>query len=153
LSSQDPKSNLKRLERLLEVRQTFVSAAETRVKQAERQVMAMENAAETAARKIHDTRAAMACVQRTTGDQLQSFEKYIRLLIAQAEQAQQALEAARRELDMRRAEWTEAMREQKIIERMRERRFQEWQRYEDVEDRKAVDENSVVRYVRARINP
>jgi flagellar export protein FliJ len=115
--------------------------------------MAMENAAETAARKIHDTRAAMACVQRTTGDQLQSFEKYIRLLIAQAEQAQQALEAARRELDMRRAEWTEAMREQKIIERMRERRFQEWQRYEDVEDRKAVDENSVVRYVRARINP
>jgi flagellar export protein FliJ len=143
---------LRRLERLLEVRQTYVSAAETRVKQAERQVAAMENATEAVARKIHDTRSEGACAKRTTGDQLQSVEKYIRLLIAQAEQAQFALEAAKNDLDVRRAEWTEAMREQKIIERMRERRFQEWQRYDEVENRKTVDENSIVRYVRARIN-
>src|SRR5438552_4060271 len=108
------KSDLKRLERLLQIRQTYVSVAEAGVKAGEGEVRQLEAADTKAAQTIQDTRAEIAYRQTTTGHELQSGEEYIRALQDRRKVIQQSLENANSKLAERRSEWTEAMREEKI---------------------------------------
>jgi len=62
----------------------------------------------------------------------------------------QSLEKANINLEQRRKEWTEAMREQKIIEKVQERRLHQWERQDDAAGQKSQDEMSVGRFVRTR---
>jgi hypothetical protein len=43
------------------------------------------------------------------------------------------------------------MKEQKVIEKLQERRLHQWEREDDVANRKAQDDVSIGRYVRTRI--
>jgi flagellar export protein FliJ len=145
------KGSLKRLERLFQIRQTYVSVAEAGVKQAEGEVRRLESADAQVAGNIQDTQAGIAYLQSATGNDIQNGEKYIHALQQQRKVIQQSLETATSNLEQRRGEWTEAMRDQKIIEKLQERRLHQWEREDDVANQKSQDDVSVGRYVRTRI--
>jgi len=144
------KDRVKRLERLLQIRETYVSVAESNVKQAEVEVHKLENAGNQVDGQIHDTRAGIAYLETATGQQIQSSEKYIFALQKQQKQIGQSLEKAATNLERRRGQWTEAMREQRIVEKVQERRLHQWRRDDDVAIQKSQDENFIARYVRSR---
>src|SRR5438552_17903874 len=145
------KGSLKRLQRLSQIRQTYVSVAEAGVKQAEGEVRRLETADTEVAVNIQDTQAGIAYLQTATGQDIQNGEKYIQALQQQRKTIQLSLEKATGNLEQRRGEWTEAMREQKIIEKVQERRLHQWEREDDVANQKSQDDVSVGRYVRTRI--
>jgi flagellar export protein FliJ len=146
----DLKASLKRLERLFQIRETYVSVAEAGVKQAEGEVRKLEAADTEVAGQIQHSKAEIAYLQTATAHGLQTGEKYISALETHRKAIRQSLEKAAGKLDERRREWTEAMREQKIIEKMQERRLHQWVREDDVANQKTQDDASVGRYVRAR---
>jgi flagellar export protein FliJ len=145
------KSSLKRLERLAEIRETYVTAAEAGVKQAEGEVRRLEAAKDVVAGHIQDTQAGIAYLQTATGRDLQSGDTYIQALKRQRKLLQQSLEKAANNLETRRQEWTEAMRQQKIVSKLQERRLQQWEREDDADQQKSQDDTSIARYVRSRL--
>ena len=145
------KESLKRLERLFQIRQTYVSVAEAGVKNAEREVRKLEADETRVTGNIQDTRAGIAYLQTATGHDLHSGEKYISALEMQRKQIHQSLEKAEGNLEERRGEWTEAMREQRIIEKLQERRLHQYEREDDVEAQKSQDDITIARYVRTRL--
>lgn len=147
----DLKANLKRLERLVQIRETYVSVAEAGVKSAEAEVRKLEAADNEVAGNIQHTQAGIAYLESASGSDLQIGENYIRALQLQRKLIRQSLEKATGNLEQRRHEWTEAMRERKIIEKMQERRLQQWEREDDVANQKTQDDATVGRYVRTRI--
>jgi len=144
------KASLKRLERLVQIKETYVSVAEANVKSAEGEVRQLEAAENEIAGNIQHTQAEIAYLQTATGHDVQSGENYIRLLEGQRKLVQQSLEKATTNLEQRRGEWTEAMREQKIIEKVQERRLHQWERQDDAAGQKSQDEISIGRFVRTR---
>ena len=151
--NKDGKPGLKRLERLFRIRETYVSVAEASVKHAEGELHGLQAAHSEVAGKIESTRAGIAYLQTATGHDLQTGEKYIQVLQKQHRLIQQSLEKATGSLEQRRREWTEAMREQKIIEKMQERRLHQWERDDNVANQKRQDDVSVGRHVWKRLNP
>jgi flagellar export protein FliJ len=144
------KNTLKRLERLVQIRQTYVTAAEAGVKQAEHAVRRLEAADREVAGNIRITQAGIAYLQTATGRDVQSGERYIKALETQRKLIQLSLEKATGNLEQRRQEWTEAMREQKIAAKLQERRLHQWERADDKAEQKSQDDASITRYVRAR---
>ena len=144
------KAVLKRLERLAHIKQTYVSVAEANVKNAEGEVRQLETAESKMTGHIQDTQAEIAYLQSATGHDLQSSERYIQALELQRRLIRQSLEKANVNLQQRRNEWTEAMREQKIVEKVQERRLHQWERQDDAAGQKSQDEMSVGRFVRTR---
>ena len=144
------KSGVKRLERLVHIRQTYVSVAEAAVKQAEAEVQRLEKADSELAGNIQTTQAGIAYLQTATAGQVQADEKYIQALTEQRKAIRQSLAVATSNLEKRRLEWTEAMKEQRIIEKLKERRLHQWEREADVANQKTQDDVSIGRYVRTR---
>ena len=144
------RASLKRLDRLVQIKETYVSVAEANVKQAEGEVRRLETVENEIAGNIQHTQAEIAYLRTATGHDVQSGEKYIRSLEVQRKLIQQSLEKATSNLEQRRSEWTEAMREQRIIEKVQERRLHQCERDDDVTNQKSQDEVSVGRYVRTR---
>lgn len=145
------KGSLKRLERLFHIRQTYVSVAEAGVKQAEGEVRRLENADQETAGNIQHTQAGIAYLKTASGNDIQTSEKYIQALKQQRKLIHQSLETATTNLVQRRSEWTEAMKEQKIIEKLQERRLHQSEREDDVANQKSQDDAFIGRYVRTRI--
>ena len=146
----EQRASLKRLERLVHIKQTYVSVAEANVKSAEGEVRRLETAEQEITGNIQDTQAGIAYLQTATGQEVQSGENYIKSLELQRKVVQKSLERATSNLEQRRSEWTEAMREQKIMEKVQERRLHQCERDDNVADQKSQDEMSVGRYVRSR---
>ena len=144
------KSHLKRLERLFQIRQTYVTVAEAGVKTAEGEVRKLEVADDQVAGTIQHTQAEIAYRQTASGHDLQTGEKYIQALQTQRKTIQLSLEKATGNLEQRRRDWTEAMREQKVVEKMQDRRLHQWEHADSVEIQKQQDDASVGRYVRTR---
>jgi flagellar export protein FliJ len=144
------KGSLKRLERLFQIRQTYVSVAEAGVKEAEGEVRRLETADTEVTGNIQHTQAGIAYLQTATGQDIQNSEKYIQALQHHRKIIRQSLEKAAGNLEQRRGEWTEAMREQKIIEKVQERRLHQWERADDVANQKLQDDVSIGHYVRTR---
>jgi flagellar export protein FliJ len=149
----ETRRSLDRVERLVGVRQTYVTAAEAAVREAEVLVRYFEEAAETIARQIQQTREGIAYLKSLSGHEVQTREKHILSLNFKARQIAQDLEKAVQMLDKRRAEWRETMKDKKIVERVQERRLQEWERSVDVLEQKQVDEMSVGRHARNQSCP
>lgn len=146
------KASLKRLERLVQIKQTYVSVAEANVKTAEGEVRQLETDEQKIIGTIHDTQARIAYLQTATGQEVQSGEGYIKALELHRKAVQQSLVTATTNLEKRRGEWTEAMREQKIIEKVQERRLHQCERDDEVANQKSQDEMTVGRFVRNRQN-
>jgi flagellar export protein FliJ len=144
----ETRRSLDRIERLVDVRQTYVTAAEARVKEAEAVVRYFENEAATNARQAQQTREEIVYLTTLAAHQVQAREKHILSLNFKARQIAQDLEKAVQMLEKRRAEWRETMKEKKIVERLQQRRSQQWQHSVDVMQQKQVDEMSVGRFAR-----
>ena len=144
------KDSLKRLGRLAQIKQTYVSVAEANVRNAEGEVRHLESAECKLTGNIQVKQAEIAHFQTATGHDVQSGERYIQALELQRRLIRQSLEKANLNLEQRRQEWTEAMREQKIVEKVQERRLHQWERQDDVADQKSQDEISIGRFVRTR---
>jgi len=144
------RASLKRLDRLVQIKETYVSVAEANVKQAEGEVRQLETAENEITGNIQHTQAEIAYLRTARGHDVQSGEKYIQSLELKRKLIQQSLEKATSNLEQRRGEWTEARREQKIIEKVQERRLHQCERDDDVTNQKSQDEISVGRYVRTR---
>jgi flagellar export protein FliJ len=144
----EARRSLDRIERLVEVRQTYVNAAEAAVKEAEGMVRYFEDELQNNARQIQQVREEIAYLKTLTGHQIQAREKQILSLGIRARQIAQDLEKAEQLLEQRRAEWRETMKDKRIVERLQERRLQEWQRSVDVLEQNQVDEMSVGRHAR-----
>ena len=144
------KASLKRLERLVQIRDTYVDAAEAGVKQAERELRGLEAAEREVAGNIQQVQAGIAYLKTATGHDVQVDDRYIQALSRQRKQLQQLLEKAADNLEHRRREWTEAMREQKIAAKLQERRLHQWEREGDTAQQKSQDDDAIARYVRTR---
>jgi flagellar export protein FliJ len=144
----ETRRSLDRIERLVEVRQTYVTAAEAAVREAEVLVRYFEEEAEKIARLIQQTREEIAYLKTLSGHEIQAREKHILSLNFKARQIAKDLEKAVQMLETRRAEWRETMKDKKIVERVQERRQQEWKHSVDVLAQKQADEMSVGRYAR-----
>ena len=144
------KSSLKRLERLVQIKETYVSVAEANVKQAEGKVRQLESAEQEIDGNIQNTQAGIAYLKTATGQEVQSGEKYIQALEVHRKLIHRSLVDATTNLEQRRSEWTEAMRDKKIIEKVQERRLHQCERADDVANQKLQDEMTVGRFVRER---
>jgi flagellar export protein FliJ len=144
------KASLKQLKRLVHIRDTYVSAAESGVKQAEEHVRSLEAADSAASGNIQRTRAEIAYRQTTTGRDVHNDARYLQAQENQRELIRQSLEMATGKLEQRRKEWTEAMREKKIVAKLQERRLHQFEREDDVAQQKAQDDAFAARYVRTR---
>jgi flagellar export protein FliJ len=148
----DQQQRLHRIDRLAEVRQSYVTAAEGRVREAEQHVRLCEEAAEHTDRQIRLVREEIAYLDHSSGAEIQNRERYVFTLHVRARQAREMLDKARKVLDSRRHEWREARRDQMVIEKVQERRLQEWQHSVNVADQKDVDEMTVARHARNQFN-
>ena len=146
------KASLKRLERLVHIRQTYVSVAEAGVKQAESEVRRLEAQELEVAGNIQRTQEGIAYLETATGHDVQAGERYIHALEKQRQLIQQSLEKAHSNLEQRREEWTEAMREEKIATKLQERRLHQWEREGDVSQQKSQDDAFIARFVRSRLD-
>jgi flagellar export protein FliJ len=144
----ETRRSLDRIERLVGVRQTYVTAAEAAVREAEVLVHYFEDEAAKNARLIQQTREEIAYLKTLSGHEIQAREKHIFSLNFKARQIAQDLDKAVQLLEKRRAEWRETMKDKKIVERVQERRKQEWKRSIDVLEQKQADEMSVGRFAR-----
>lgn len=144
----ETRRSLDRIERLVEVRQTYVAAAEAAVREAEVLVRYFEEEAENVVRQIQQTREEIAYLKTLSGHEIQTREKHIFSLNFRARQIAQDLEKAAQMLETRRAEWRETMKDKKIVERVQERRLHDWKHSIDVLEQKQVDEMSVGRFAR-----
>ena len=145
------KASLERLERLVHLRQTYVSVAEAGVKQAEGEMRRLESANNELTGNIRATQAGIAHLQSSTGQAVQISERYMRALEYQRKLIQQSLVKATTNLDLRRSEWTEAMREEKIVAKLQEHRVHQSVREDDAVQQKSQDDASISRYVRTRL--
>ena len=91
---QSRNANLKRLDRLVRIRQTYSAVAETDLKQADSEVRRLEAADDETVGNIQDTRAEIAYLQSTSGHDLQRTENYIRALTRQRQIIHRSLETA-----------------------------------------------------------
>src|SRR6185295_17351300 len=146
----EARRSLDRIERLVELRQTYVTAAEAAVREAEMMVRYFEEQAQENARQIQQGREEIAYLKNLTGHDIQTRERHILGLEVRAKQIVQDVEKAEQFLEKRRGEWRETMRDKKIVERVQERRLHEWQRSVDVMQQKQVDEMSVGRHARTK---
>lgn len=147
----DSKRKLQRTEKLAEIRQVFVKAAEAALHEAEARVHHLEESAAANAALIQQVRQENAYANCFSTEAIQNSERYIQKLKLKSEEILQNIEKARRMADIRRGEWREAMRARKIIDNVQERRLHEWQHRMDVEQQKSADEMTIGRYVRNRI--
>ena len=145
------KASLKRFERLAELHRTYVAVAEAGVKQAQGEVQRLEAVDHEVAGNIRHTQAGMAYLKTAAGHDLHRRERYLQALEKQRKLVQLSLETANSNLEQRRREWTEAMREQKIAAKLQERRLHQRKREADAAQQKSQDDASIARYVRTRL--
>jgi flagellar export protein FliJ len=153
LNSQELKFNLRRLERLSEVRRAFVAAAEAGYREVEQQVRSLESATEEVTRRINAAQENMFQTQRTTSDEILTRENFIRRLRTRAAELQRELDEANDLMETRRAEWTEAKREQRIVEQLHEKRMRDWKRHDDASKQNTDDDTAISRHARRLRNP
>jgi flagellar export protein FliJ len=144
----EQKEKLRRIERLVGIRQSYLTAAEGRVREAEQQVRLREEIAAEKDGQIRQTQAEIAHLDHSTGASIQNRERYIFGLLVRARQAHEALEKARIVLEGRQREWRECLREQKVIMKVQERRLLEWRHIINVTDQRQIDEMTVAQYAR-----
>jgi len=144
----EQKEKLRRIERLVGIRQSYLTAAEGRVREAEQQVRLRAESAAEKDGQVRQAQAEIAYLDHSTGASIQNRERYIFGLLLRARQAHEALEKARIVLEGRQREWRECLRDQKVIMKVQERRLLEWRQIIDVTEQRQVDEMTVAQHAR-----
>jgi flagellar export protein FliJ len=130
-----------------------VAAAEAGYREVEQQVRSLESATEEVTRRINAAQENMFQTQRTTSDEILTRENFIRRLRTRAAELQRQLDEANDLMETRRAEWTEAKREQRIVEQLHEKRMRDWKRHDDASKQNTDDDTAISRHARRLRNP
>lgn len=144
------RADVKRLDRIAAIRGTIASAAEARLREAEVRVREVELQDSIIVRQIQLIRAEITQIPSMTGQEIQQNERFIQRLNKQRAATLQMLENARKIVRERQAEWMEARREQRIIDRLQEKRLLEWQRQQEIARQKNADDNFIGKIVREK---
>jgi len=144
----EERRGLRRMERLVDVRQTFVTAAEAVVREAEGMVRYFEGEIRENERQILHAREENAYFRDSESAVISARERYIVSLQERGRRLAQDLVKATQLLEKRRADWRETLKARKTVETVKERRLQEWTRSVDVADQKRVDEMTIGKHVR-----
>jgi flagellar export protein FliJ len=139
--SGDLKPRIKRLRRLLDLRETLSDAAEAGVRESEQQVRNLEAAKRTLEENIRDARTEASKSQTLSGHRLRVVERFVESLERRSASAQYNIEKTTAVLERRRSDWVEALRQQRIVERSLKRRSLEWQRLDDASTQKLLDDS------------
>jgi flagellar export protein FliJ len=138
------------LGRVASIRETMASVAEARLREAENVVRELEREDDALVRQIAETRAEIAQRKSLVVAHIHQANRYVEIVEKRRAFLAQQIEKAKQIVLERQREWIEARREHRIIERVQERRLQEWQRAKDIELQKAADEAFIAKLVRAR---
>ncbi len=144
------RTDVKRLDRIAAIRGTIASAAEARLREAELRVREVELQDSVIVRQILLIRAEITRIPSITGQAILQNDRFIQRLNKQRAATLQMLENAKKIVDERQAEWIEARREQRIIERLQEKRLLEWQRQQEIARQKDADDNFIGKIVREK---
>ena len=149
--SDDLRSSIKRLGRIVEVRHTYTTVAEAAFREAEGHVNRLIQADAEMERQIQAVRAEIAHSQGMTGRDVQGNEKYIEGLEFKRRKILQSIEKAKSFVEEKRTEWVERLRDERVIEKVQERRLHEWEREEELLKQKAMDDAFIGRFVRTHL--
>ena len=144
----EARQHLERLGRILNVRQIAVDEAEGLVRECEFQIQRLETQRDSEESRIRQTMEEFAHVDGRTGLGLQRSEKAIQAGRDYIARILQDVDELRVQLVDHRARWTEARREFKTVEKLRERQLHEMSRKENVLMQKMIDEVSISRHWR-----
>jgi len=129
------------------MRNNLANLAEARVREAEARVRDIIAEDEGLAREIQTHNAAR---ETLAGSEIQINERHLETLRKKRKSLIQNLENAKAKLVQMNAEWVQALREQKVTERVQARRMREWQRDENNSRPKSVDELTLSPILRSR---
>jgi flagellar FliJ protein len=149
--SSELKSSIERLARVVDVRRTYTTVAEAAYRDAESQVARLLQADEELERQIQVVRAEIAQSSNLAIGDIQVQEKFIEALGIKRKKIQQTLEKAKANLEEKRLAWIEARRDERAIEKVRERRLQEWEREQELAKQQLMDDLFIGRLVRSRL--
>ena len=143
------KPAIKRLKRLLQVRETLSNAAEAALRESEHEVHRLNTAQEVIAGNIRGVRAETAYSESFTVNRVQLAETYIKSLEIGGIKVRQELEKADKILERRRIDYVHALSQQRITEKILEQRLHESQRIDDIATQKAMDDSHLGKMVRS----
>jgi flagellar export protein FliJ len=140
------RSKIQRLARIVGIRQIAVDQAEARVRQAEVEVGRYQDRLRIEEGKIRQAMEQFAQPGLKSGIDLKQSDAAAGAGEIRALRIRQDIEKAELRLNERRAEWTEARREQKTVEKLRERKLHKAVREEETLMQKVMDEIAITRY-------
>ena len=144
----ETRDRIKRLGRLIDVRQIAVDQAEVRVRQSEADVRRYEDRLRSEECKIRQAMEQFAEPAVKCGIDLQQSEAAAEAGRIRSRKIRQDIENAGVRLKECLQEWTEARRERKTVEKLRERKLHKAVREEETIMQKLMDETSISRYRR-----
>ena len=147
----ETKQSLNRLDRLMSIRQIAVDAGEARVRESERDIGRLEGRLEEEAGTIRLAMEEFSQPGVFSAQGLQRREKFVEAAEIRSRRIRQDIEKATTKLEERKVALREALKEKKIVEKLRERQLQQAEREESAMMQKMSDETSLVRHVRNRV--
>ena len=142
----ESRQKIKRLDRIIEIRQIAVDAAEAQVRRSEGEVRRYQDRLEAEEGKIRQAMEEFAHPMGKSGIDLKQCEAAAEAGRIRSRNVGQDIEKAEARLEERRQEWTEAGRARKTVEKLRERRLHRAVREEEMLMQKITDETSIIRY-------
>lgn len=148
----DGRQKIERLTRLVDLRQISVEECERQVRNAELRQARAEKRLGDERGNFDRLQAAFSHPQARTGLDLRQTEAALKASLARQERIAQEIENAKSSVGGARARWMEARREQKVVERLRERRLHDAEREMEYRMQKATDEVAITRHRRAELD-
>lgn len=140
-----------RLQRVLDMRQKSEEAAATRLADARREEeQAREAVAQMQSARDQGMQAAAPAAGTASIGQLQNLRFLVERLNDEVDQAEREVDEAGRQVGQRLEEFSNAFRDRKVLERLRERALESWKGEEVQADRQAMDNIALARFVRSR---
>ncbi len=135
-----------KLEKLLELRQF----EEDKAKAALAEAIAVSERLKAELRQIAEDRVATNTSRHGLSDPvaMQTIERYIVRLDTRKEQVLQELAQAELVVEEKRTLFAEAMRQRKIIDKLREKKYAEWKKERQKEEEKIIDEIVTAKHAR-----
>lgn len=140
-----------RLQRVLDMRQKSEEAAAMRLADARREEeQARDAVAQMQSARDQGMQAAAPATGTASIGQLQNLRFLVERLNHEVDQAEREVDEAGRQVGQRLEEFSNAFRDRKVLDRLRERALETWKGEEVQADRQAMDNIALARFVRSR---
>jgi flagellar export protein FliJ len=131
---------VKRLQKLVEIRETLAGAAEGPVRESEQRIRSLNETRQTIRESVQHARSEKSGARVQSAARLRIIERFINTLQARDASIQYNIERAEQTLEKQRRAWIEARREQKIAEKALERQSRQSQRTDEIALQRSMDD-------------